>query len=153
MAQYNNNRNNNSRGGNNRNNNNNRGPRYTGRNVDPKGDAIRMGRFALGKIRDMANGKFNMNDAHLFIEDNFVAAANQAIVEKIRENDIYYMALTYTYGATTDSQTLKLINKAWTGKDGWNYALTCVNQIHMTKDLSIINGMLNRLPNYRNVLY
>lgn len=148
MAHYNNNHN---RGGNNR--NNNRGPRYNGKNVDPKGDGIRMGRFAVGKIRDMASGKFNMNDAHLFIEDNFVASANQAITERIRENDIIYSALSYTYGTTDDVQVLKLINKAWLGKEGWMYALTMINQIHLTQDLSIINGMLNRLPNYRNVLY
>ena len=129
-------------------------PRYTGNKVNPMGDIGRMGKHAIGIFKDMARGKVRHAGEYTeFYNQEFIRGAMDEVVYKIRENSIYQYSLSATYAGTTDPQVISLIKKHTGAIEGWNYIYNALNQLLMTGDTTIVLGLINKLPDYRQVLY
>ena len=162
MGKHNNNRNNNWNNPNPNNNNNNQQNRrppkapqkYRGNNVDPMGDIGRMGKYAVGIFKDMAKGKIKPVSAYTeFNNKEFIKGAIDEILIKIREHQIYHYSLRAVYNGSTDPQVNAMIGKHAKAIEGWTYLYNSMNNMLMSGDTGILLGLINRLPDYRNVLY
>ena len=128
--------------------------RYKGKNVDPMGDVSRMGRFGISMIKDIASGRFDFQrNAITFSNTDFVRSTLAEVERKIKEQNIYLTALQYCYGNSTDVDVLRLIDQHIKSKDGWTYVYETLWTIYNTKNVNIVIGMINRLPEYRYVLF
>lgn len=135
-------------------NNNKRTPRYTGKNINPMGDPSRMGKHAVNMLKDMSRKQFDFpRNAPLFQNREFVMSALTEITYKIREQNTILMALNYTYGASNDTLVHQLIEKSTKAVEGWSYAAQILNFILSSGDISWVNALMNKLPDYRYVLY
>jgi len=129
-------------------------PRYRGNDVNPMGDIGRMGKYAIGIFKDIAKGKGKPYGAYTeFNNQEFIRGAIDALAEKIREHDIYIYALRTAYHGSNDPQLIAMLNKHTKALEGWTYVYNAMNQMLMTGDTSILLGLINRLPDYRYVLY
>lgn len=130
-----------------------RTPRYTGKNIDPMGDATRMGRFAISLFKDMCHGRFEFNkNIGVFQNPEFINSAIVAVNEKLRENSTYLVALNYTYGASNDLIVAQLIERHTKAIEGWDFIRNTLYMILNTRDISLVYGLINRLPDYKNVI-
>ena len=130
-----------------------RTPRYTGKNIDPMGDATRMGRFAVSLFKDMCHGKFDFNkNISVFQNREFINSAIVEVNNKLRENSTYLIALNYTYGASNDLVVAQLIERHTKAIEGWEFIKNILYMILNSGDISLVYGLLNRLPDYKNVI-
>lgn len=141
------------------NNRNNRGKnqqqqkRYRGKNVHPLSGSVQMGQYAVRLIENLAFGNFNMDtDSVYFQNQDFLMAAIHEVENKIKEENIYNTALSYTYGTSTDITVLKLMNNHKRALDAWNLIYSTFVGILHTQDLSLLVGLMSRLPDYRYVM-
>lgn len=129
-------------------------PKYKGNDVDPMGDVGRMGRHAIGIFKDIAKGRARPYGSYTeFNNKDFLVGAIDEIAAKMREHNIYIFALRSAYGGTNDPQVITMVNKHVKALEGWTYVYQSMNQMLMTGDTSILLGLMNRLPDYRYVLY
>lgn len=155
----NNNRNNNWQNSQNQNNQQNKRPpkapqRYKGNNIDPMGDIGRMGKYAIGIFKDMAKGKIKPVSAYTeFNNKEFIRGAIDEVLIKIREHQIYLYSLRAVYNGSTDPQVNGMIGKHAKAIEGWTYIYNSMNTMLMSGDTGILLGLINRLPDYRHVLY
>lgn len=132
-----------------------RPPMYRGKNVDPMGDPGRMRRHATSLFKDMAHGKAKSIDEYrtLFANAAYLKAAIDEVTKKVYEQNIYNQALNFTYGASTDAVIRQMIDRHHKAHEGWSYILQTLYQIANSNDVTFILGLMNRLPDYKYVLY
>lgn len=137
---------------NNRHNNrgNNKQKRYTGNNVNPLSGPLQMSSYAIRLIKNMAYGEFNLErDGHLFQTNEFLNVAVRAAANKLYEQQVYVMALDYSYGNTTDPAIIKMKTKHKRAFDAWQYVYSTLGSMLMTKDMGLLAGMMHRLSDYK----
>jgi len=136
-------------------NNNNRKQqkRYKGKNVHPMSGTAQMGQHALKIIKNMGFGNFNMEtDGVYFQNQEFLMAAIQEVQNKVKEENIYNTALAFTYGASDDITVIRMMNNHKRALDGWHMVLGILGSIMNTGDITLLYGLMNRLPDYRYLM-
>ena len=129
-------------------------PRYKGKNINPMGDVSRMGKYAINIFKDIAHGKMKgQNGYPEFQNREFLIGAISEVEKKIRENNIYVQALYFTYAESTDSQAQYLLRKHQQAAEGWNYIYNTLFIMLNTGDMGYVSGLMNRLPDFKHVLY
>ena len=128
--------------------------RYKGKNVSPFSGAVQMGQYAARLLRNMAFQNFDLEkDGIMFQNRDFLIAAYREAENKVVEQQIYVNGLSYAYACSTDANVIRMINKHKRALDGWNMVYNTIGSILQTGDLGLLAGLMNRLPDYRHVLY
>ena len=129
-------------------------PHYRGGNVNQMGDINRMGKYAIGIFKDMAKGRAKPYTQYTeFSNIEFLRAAIDEVNLKIREQSIYAFSLKSVYGQVNDIQVRQMIEKHDKAIEAWQFVYgTLVNMLN-TGDASMVLGLINRLPDYRYVMY
>ena len=127
--------------------------KYRGKNVHPLSGTVQMGQHAIKTIRNIAFGNFDINRDGIYFQNyDYIMAAIHEVEGKIKEENIYNVALNYTYGASNDITVMKLINDHKRALDAWNLVLNILTNIMNTGDITMLYGLANRLTDYRYIM-
>lgn len=127
--------------------------RYKGKNVHPLSGPVQMGQHATRLIKNLAFGNFNMEtDGAYFQNQEFLMAAIHEVGERVKKEEIYNVALNYTYGNTNDITVLKMINEHKRALDAWNFVYSTLSMMVSTGDMSLLLTLMNRLPDYKYLM-